>query len=105
VTIEDLLSGSPHLDQEERDLVKRELLVPQEVFSRGDDDIGLLQSAEHRIELLDSTPIYQKPRWFPSPVAGEIENQCAKLELLDVIEHSSSSWSSPVVPVRKKDGT
>lgn len=60
---------------------------------------------EHHIELYDKTPIYQRPRRFPEVVNQEIERQCRELHLLDIIEPSSSPWSSPVVPVRKKDGS
>ena len=51
------------------------------------------------------TPIYQRPRRFPPPVAEEIERQCRELHSLDIIEPSASPWNSPIVPVRKKDGS
>ena len=75
------------------------------VLSRGDHDIGMLVAEEHHIELLDTVPIYQKPRRLPDPLARELEQQCEELNILDVIEHSKSPWSSPIVPVRKKDGS
>ena len=76
-----------------------------QAFSMGDTEFGRLEVEKHHIELLDDTPIYQKPRRFPEHVSSEIERQCRELHLLDVIEPSRSPWSAPVVSVRKKDGT
>ena len=75
------------------------------VFSSGDGDVGLANVTEHTINLTNDTPIYQRPRRFPPPIADEIERQCQELNSLDIIEPNSSPWSSPVVPVRKKNGT
>ena len=75
------------------------------VFSTGDQDIGCASVTEHRIELNDYTPIRQRPRRFPEPVVEAIEEQCRQLQALDIITPSKSAWSSPVVPIRKKDGT
>jgi hypothetical protein len=75
------------------------------VFSMGDFDIGHASVTSHKIRLTDDTPIYQRPRRFPAPIADEIERQCNELNILDIIEPSISPWSAPVVPVRKKDGT
>lgn len=75
------------------------------VFSTGEHDIGHASVTKHRIRLTDDTPIYQRPRRFPKPINDEIERQCQELNALDIIEPSISPWSSPVVPVRKKDGT
>lgn len=61
------------------------------VFSMGDREIGQLDVEHHCINLLDETPIYQKPRQFPEPISNEIERLCQKLELMDVIEPSSSA--------------
>ena len=75
------------------------------VLSQGEADVGNAAVTEHRIELHDATPICQRPRRFPEPVTDAIEEQCRQLRKLDIIEPSRSPWSSPVVPVRKKDGS
>jgi hypothetical protein len=75
------------------------------VFSSGDNDVGLACVTSHHIKLTDNTPIYQRPRRFAKPIGEEIERQCRELNSLDIIEASISPWSSPVVPVRKKDGS
>ena len=93
-----------HLTAEEKEVVAQLLEKQGEVFSYCDEDVGQLGLTKHRIELLDDTPIYQKSRRFPEPVSEEIEAQCQELHLLDIIEPSKSAWSSPIVPVRKKDG-
>ena len=74
-------------------------------LSSSTDDIGRLNSTPHHIELHDATPIYQRPRRFAAPIAEEIEHQCRGLQNLGIIEESASPWSSPVVPIRKKDGS
>ena len=92
------------LSADEKDKVNKLLLGNAEVFG-GDNDIGCLETTPHKIELTDYTPIYQRPRRFPGPVNMDIEKQIKELELLDIIEPSESGWSSPVVPIRKKDGS
>lgn len=99
------LSLGTHLTDDQRTRVQCLVEEHKNVFSEGADSLGCLGVTQHRIELHDSTPIYQRPRRFPEKVNEEIERQCRELQLLDVIEPSSSPWSSPVVPVRKKDGS
>lgn len=94
-----------HLSNDEQGKVRIMLESQRDVFSRGATDVGCLGVTPHRIELYNYTPIYQKPRRFPEVVNEEIERQCRELELLDIIESSTSPWSSPVVPIRKKDNT
>ena len=76
----------------------------RKVLSQGDEDFGTAQLPEFKILLTDDTPIYQRPRHFPPPVAREIEEQCEELERVGVIEPSESAWNSPIVPIRKPDG-
>ena len=75
------------------------------IISRDNTDIGVSNLPPFKIELSDNIPIYQKPRHFPPPVTEEIENHCQDLYRLDLIEETESPWNSPIVPVRKPDGT
>ena len=81
------------------------LLKVNQALSTGDHDIGDARVEPHKIELNNSTPIWQKPRTFAQPVNEEIEKQCKELLFNDIIEYSNSRWSSPCVPVRKPDGS
>jgi len=100
----DVMIG-PNLTKQQRASVWQLLKGERQLFSGENDEIGTLSCTEHRIELYDYTPIYQRPRRFPEPVEKDIAQQCTKLNLMDIIEPSSSPWSSPVVPIRKKDNT
>ena len=97
-----LNTGKLSANQEEQ--VKLILKRTLSVIGKDDYDIGRAKVSPHQIELTDYTPIWQKPRRVPEPVKQEIEEQCRQLELMDIIEKCDSDWSSPVVPVKKKDG-
>ena len=84
----------------------RELLVKyQDVFSRDDKDLGRTSLVKHHIETGDSKPIKQAPHRLPSHQRKEVEKQV--LDLLDrgLVEPSDSAWASPVVMVKKADGS
>ena len=100
----DAVPVTGYVNAMQRSSVVEMLKKHSDVFSTSDLDIGKMGVTEHNIELWDDTPIYQRPRRLPEALSQEIESQCKELELLDVIEPSSSAWSSPIVPVRKKDG-
>ena len=94
-----------HLNPEQASAVMSILESRRQVMSEGDMDIGCAGVTKYKIELYDSTPIRQQPRRFSPPVVEEIEKQCEEMRAMDIIEPSRSPWSSPVVPIRKKDGS
>lgn len=60
---------------------------------------------EHVIIVKDSSPIKQAPRRIPLQMWEEVNRIIEDMKEQGVIEESSSPWVSPVVLVRKKDGT
>ena len=60
---------------------------------------------EHRIDLIDDKPISLPARRIPYNIKNEVKEEVQKLIEKNVIEHSSSAYSAPLVPVVKKDGS
>ena len=103
--IEEKVQLGDHLSPEQRTQIIEMIYDQREVLSTGDNDVGLALKGEYRIELTSNTPIYQRPRRFAKPTADAIEKQCVELNETGIIEPSKSPWSSPLVPIRKPDGT
>jgi len=61
---------------------------------------------DYRIHLLPATaPIAVRPYLYPQLLKDEIERQCEEMLRLGIIRPSTSAFSSPVLLVRKKNGT
>ena len=75
-----------------------------DVFSQGEDDLGSTPLLEHTIET--HGPSLQQPYRRQSP-AVRLEEMVQVQQMLasNVIRPSNSPWASPVVMVRKKDGS
>ena len=76
----------------------------QDVFSQGDDDLGNTPVLEHGIET-HGPPLRQPYRWQNPAVRREEMTQVQQMLSSNVIRPSNSPWASPVVMVRKKDGS
>jgi len=96
------LSG---LEDHQRKQVRELLREQHEVFSVSDDDIGDVTSHQMQINLTDSIPVQQNYTSVPKPLYEELKHYIEDLLNKRWIVHSKSSYSSPVVAVRKKDGS
>ena len=75
-----------------------------DVFSQGEDDLGNTPLLEHAIET-HGPPLRQPYRQQNPAVRREEMAQVQQMLSSNVIRPSNSPWASPVVMVRKKDGS
>ena len=81
------------------------LLDFSDVFSKDGNDLGRTNTAEHVIDTEDSPPLRQPPHRIPKAFEGEDQAALEKLQQQKIIRPSTSPWASPIVLVRKKDGS
>ena len=75
-----------------------------DVFSQGEDDLGSTSLLEHTIET-HGPPLRQPYRRQNPAVRREEMAQVQQMLASNVICPSNSPWASPVVMIRKKDGS
>ena len=96
------LSGLTH---EYRERARKLLRDESDAFPVSDNDIGDVNTHSMKINLQDSVPVQQTYRSVPKHLYRELKNYIEDLLNKQWIVHSNSACSSPVVAVRKKDGT
>jgi hypothetical protein len=73
--------------------------------SVGDRDLGCFSAVQHEIDTRDSPPIKQRMRRTPLGFEQEEEKHLRAMLDHGIVRPSQSSWASPPVLVRKKDGS
>ena len=94
------LSG---LSAHQKDLALKLLNEEADSFARDDSDVGCISDLELNLRLEDQAPDRKNYVAVPKPPYPEVKAYTADLLNRDFIRKSSSSYSSPVVCVRKKD--
>ena len=93
-----------HLDPEQQSAVMAVLIEEKDVFSRSECDIGNVTDFQMKINLGDDVPVREAYRKIPRNLYAEVRNYINDLLTNGWIRESYSSYSSPIVCVRKKDG-
>ena len=75
------------------------------IFAKSPTDLGRTSLVTHKIDTGDAHPIKQAPRRPPLAFRDEEEKIIADQLDAGVIRESTSPWSSPLVYVRKRDGS
>ena len=75
------------------------------LFAMDSMDLGKTDLIQHHIELTDFTPIKDRYRRIPPHQYDEVRKHLREMLKIGAIGKISSPWASPVVLVRKKDGS
>ncbi|GFR95654.1 zinc finger protein [Elysia marginata] len=100
-TVNDLQYGD-QLTPDQRRRLEEIASSYSSIFS---DRPGTVSTEEHCIELTSSTPVRQRPYPVPYAMRQTLRDELKKMGDLEIIRKSSSTYSSPVVVVKKKDGS
>jgi transposase InsO family protein len=88
-----------------QDRLRTLLLEFQDVFALDGQSLGRTNWELHRIHIEGTEPIKQAPRRIPLNLSDTVEEIIRNMEASGVIRPSDSPWASPVVIVKKKDGS
>ena len=90
---------------EERRQFRQMILSHAEVFSTNSSEIGRTDRVDHSIDTGEHGPIRQRPSREPFFLRNKIKEMIADMEKQGLIQPSCSPWASPVVLIRKLDGS
>ena len=102
-TIADLVSRT-ELDKEGKEMLYRSLLRLQTVFSI-DGELGKYDDQLFRIDTGNAKPVRTMPRPVPHHKKIEVDKQLDDMLQRGIIKPSQSEWASPILMVKKKDGS
>lgn len=104
--LRELLNAHPDsLTCDERKRFQSLILSYKDIFSAGPLDQGRTNLIKHSIDTGSSSPIKIPPRRIPLSKREEVTELVTDMHKRNVIEPCNGPWASPVVLVKKKDGS
>lgn len=94
-----------HLNEPEKEVVQDMLREECSSFSKSDNDIGCVEKLKLSISLKDMDPVARTYLSVPKPLYKEMKDYLHNLIAQGWVKKSNSPYASPVVCVRKKDGS
>ena len=100
-----LAEGTAEWMEEQQQRAKNVVKKYSFLFAMGTLDLGQTNLIKHRIELTNYMPIKDQYRRIPPHQYEEVGKHLKEMLDVGAIRRSNSLWASPVVLVRKKDGS
>lgn len=94
-----------NLNYEQVNLVEKFLLNHANVFASSDKDLGRTDKIKHQINTGAAAPIKQPMRRVPVHWQDEVDKHIDDMRERNIIQESTSPWSSGIVLAKKKGGT
>jgi hypothetical protein len=98
------LSFGKTLDKKEVETLQKLIFEHKKAFSWSDWDLGRTKVMKHNIKTNSSRPVRQPTSRIPMALRPIVEKKVREMEENAIIRPSTSSWSSRIVMVKKKDG-
>lgn len=94
------------LNESQYNLLRELLWKHRNLFAVDKDDLGRIRNTQHKIILQDNVKPISRSPYRTSPMEKEaIKKEVDRLLASNRIQPSNSSWSAPVIMVKKKDGS
>ena len=77
----------------------------RDIFALKPEELGRTGLVQHRIDTGDNPPVRQRPYCVSDTQRGIIEEHVDDMLNRGIIQPSTSPWASPIILVKKKDGT
>ncbi|KAI5615219.1 hypothetical protein C0J50_8776 [Silurus asotus] len=97
--------GDSPISEQWKNRLRRKLAQKSHVFSMHEWDVGLAKGVEHKIRLSDARPFRQRSRRLAPADIEDVRKHLQELLQAGIIAESRSPYASPIVVVRKKNGT
>jgi len=94
-----------HLQEHQQSNVREMIREEAGTFARDENEVGCIDNLELNINLKDDQPVQKNYVSIPKPLYGEVKEYIEDLINRNWISKSCSVYSSPMVCVRKKDGS
>ena len=91
--------------EESQERAKKILSEFNDVFAFHLMELGKTSLVKHVIKLDNPVPFKERYRRIPPHQFEEVQKHLKEMEDIGAIRRSNSAWASPVVLVRKKDGS
>lgn len=96
--------GDSPISEDWKQRLCRKLSARSQVFSVHEWDVGLAKGVEHTIRMSDSRPFRERSRRLAPADLEDVRKHLQDLLRAGIIKESRSSYASPIVIVRKKNG-
>ena len=99
------LKGIESWTEQQQYSVRKLLEEYQHLFALNSKELGKTSLVQHEIQLSDKTPFKERYRRIPPHQYEEARKHLQEMSDIGAIHRSTNPWASPVVLVRKKDGS
>lgn len=97
--------GDTPISEQWKSRLRQKLAHKSHVFSMHEWDVGLAKGVEHRIRLSDPRPFRERSRRLAPADIEDVRRHLQELLQAGIITESRSPYASPIVVVRKKNGS